>query len=165
MKLETIKLHFLRSRENKVGNFKKLILKVRVKLIVWLNSINRSRGKSCCWKVYQKMPDNISGLRPVVRRVSATQKDLINRFERSSISGSSSVSNSGSNTPTSLVSRSRAGSVKKTSVTKTSKAEDSSSTTTTTPKDTVVRKPKSLVRLHFSLYIPLIAITFHSILN
>jgi hypothetical protein len=108
------------------------------------------------------MPDNISGLRPVVRRVSATQKDLINRFERSTISGSSnpssvssSVSSSSSNTPSSLVSRSRAGSVKKTSpVSKTGKAEDSKTaakTTTTTSKDTtVVRRTKTSVRLFSS---------------
>ena len=110
------------------------------------------------------MPDNISGLRPVVRRVSATQKDLINRFERSTISGSSnpssvssSVSSSSSNTPSSLVSRSRAGSVKKTSpVSKTGKAEDSktaakTTTTTTTSKDTtVVRRTKTSVRLFSS---------------
>ena len=63
------------------------------------------------------MPDSTTtGIRPVVRRVSATQKDLISRFERPISSTSSSVSNSGSNTPASLVSRSRAGSLKKTSV-------------------------------------------------
>ncbi len=80
------------------------------------------------------MPDSISGisgLRPVVRRVSVTQKDLINRFERSGSSTSSSVSNSGSNTPTSLVSRSRAGSLKKTSAPKSPKTSTTDSTAVT----------------------------------
>ena len=81
------------------------------------------------------MPDNISGLRPVVRRVSvsANQKDLMSRFERPGLSTpSSSVSSSGASTPTSLVSRSRAGSLKKTPSPKTSTTTAPALTTATT---------------------------------
>ena len=104
------------------------------------------------------MPDSISGitgLRPVVRRVSVTQKDLINRFERSGSSTSSSVSNSGSNTPTSLVSRSRAGSLKKTSVPK------SSSTAKTTTTDSTTVTPRVKTEVSFESFLVLLLFSSH----
>ena len=90
-----------------------------------------------------RMPDSTIGARPVVRRVSATQKDLISRFERPLSSTSSSVSSSGANTPNSLVSRSRAGSLKKTSVTRTSETTSKESA----PKEVTTRKLKTKVSL------------------